>query len=180
MRGWRSEHACECGNGRRCEGAFLRKRSKPAGSRQAQLGSMLCARCRGARSGRAMGPAGMPRSGGLPGGVRNDGEACEAADLDEVEPGAGAGGRVAVAKLLAELHPQPAEDVAALVAIGDGSRAPPGVAGRDLDDGPVAGRGQHRVDRDPVRLALHPQHPAHDVDALRVPAGVDAETRRST
>ena len=26
---------------------------------------------------------------------------------------------------------------------------------------------------------FHAQHPAHDVDALRVPAGVDAETRRA-
>ena len=37
------------------------------------------------------------------------------------------------------------EDVPALVAVGDGPRAPPGVARRELEDGPVSVRGQHRV-----------------------------------
>ena len=36
-------------------------------------------------------------------------------------------------------------------------------------------RAQHRVDLGRVRLALQAQDPPHDVDALRVPAGVDAE-----
>ena len=56
-----------------------------------------------------------------------------------------------------------------------GPRAPPGVAGGDFDNGPVSGRGEDRVDLGRVRLALQPQRPTHDVDALRVPAGVDAE-----
>ena len=86
---------------------------------------------------------------------------------------------VAVAKVLAELHPQPPEDVPTLVAVGDRPRAPPGIARRDLDDEPVAGRGQHRVDLGSVRLALASQHPAHDVDPLGVPAGGDAEARRA-
>ena len=118
-------------------------------------------------------------SGGRRGGARKAGAAGKGADMDAVEPGAGAGGGIAVAKLLAELHPEASEDVPALVAVGDGPCAPPGVARRDLDDGPVAGVGEHRIGRGRVRLALHTQHPAHDVDALRVPAGVDAETRRA-
>ena len=95
-----------------------------------------------------------PSSGGFSSGVRQVSAAGEAADADPVEPGAGTCRGIVIAKLLAELHPEPAEDVPALVAVGDGPRAPPGVAGRDLDDGPVAGRGQHRVDFGPVGLAL--------------------------
>ncbi len=49
FRGWRSEHVCEAGNGRRCEASDPRKRSKPAGSRQAQLGSMRSTRARSRR-----------------------------------------------------------------------------------------------------------------------------------
>ena len=79
--------------------------------------------------------------------------ASQQADADAAEPGVGASRRSGVAKLLAELHPQPTEDVAALVAVGDGSGAPPRIARGDLDDGPVAGRGQHRVDLGRVRFA---------------------------
>ena len=42
--------------------------------------------------------------------------------MDAVEPSAGAGSGVAVAKLLAELHPAASEDVFALVVVGDGYR----------------------------------------------------------
>ena len=84
---------------------------------------------------------------------------------------------LAVAKMLAELHPEPPEDVSSLVAVGDGPGAPPGLAGRDLDG--WAGRRSRPAPLDlvDVRFALHAQHPAHDVDALGVPAGVDAESR---
>ena len=121
-----------------------------------------------------------PSSGGFTSGVRQSRAAGQAADADPVEPDAGPGRGVVVTKLLAQLHPEASEDVPALVAVGDGPRAPPGVAGRDLDDGPVAGRGQHRVDFGLVGLALHAQHPAHDGDALGVPGGVDAEARRAS
>ena len=123
-----------------------------------------------------------PSSGGFSSGVRQSRAAGQTADADPGEPGDGPGRGVVVTKLLAQLHPEPSEDVPALVAVavGDGPRAPPGVAGRDLDDGPVAGRGQHRGDFGLVGLALHAQHPAHDGDALGVPGGVDAETRRAS
>ena len=111
--------------------------------------------------------------------ARHAGAAGEAAHADAPGPGAGAGCRIADAKLLAEFHPEATEDVFSLVALADGPRPPPGVARGDLDDGPVAGRSQHRVDLGRVGLALHAQHPAHDVDALRVPASVDAEARRA-
>ncbi len=45
------------------------------------------------------------QSAGLGNGVRTAGAAGQAADADAVEPGARTGGRDAVAKLLAELHP---------------------------------------------------------------------------
>ena len=67
----------------------------------------------------------------------------------------------------------------ALIAVRDGPGAPPGVAGRDLDDGAFACRDEQRVDLVPIGFALHAEHPAHDVDALRVPAGVDPETGRA-
>ena len=66
--------------------------------------------------------------------------------MNVVEPAVGMGRRVAVAKLLAKFHPEAPRHVLAFVAVGDGPRTPPGVAGRDLNDGLVAGRGQHRVD----------------------------------
>ena len=49
--------------------------------------------------------------------------------------------RVAVAKMLAELHPEPSEDVSSLVAVGDGPGAPPGGRGsrpRQMGRSPVA------------------------------------------
>ena len=91
-------------------------------------------------------------------------------------PGAGADGRDTVKKLLAELRPQLAEDVASLVTLGDGPGPPPGVARRDLDDGAIAGDIQYHVYLGRVCLALQAQHPEHDVDVLCVSAGVDAET----
>ena len=94
-------------------------------------------------------------------------------------PGAGVGGRVVIAKVLPQFHPEAAEDVVALVAVRDGACPPPGVAGRDLDDGALASRGEHRVDLGRVRLALQAQDPPHDVDAPGVPAGVDSETGRA-
>ena len=117
-----------------------------------------------------------PSSGGFSSGVRQSRAAGQAAGADSVEPGAGPGRGVVVANLPPELHPQPAEDVPPLVSVRNRSGAPSGVAGRDLDNGPVAGRGQHRVDFGPVGLALHAQHPAHDVDALGIPVGIDAES----
>ena len=86
-------------------------------------------------------------SGGRRGGARKAGAAGKAAVMDAVEPGAGSDGGVAAAKLLAKLHPEATEDVPALVAVGGGPCAPPGVARRDLDDGPVAGVGEYRIDR---------------------------------
>ena len=50
------------------------------------------------------------------GGARNAGAVGQAADADAADPGAGAGRRIAVAKLLAEFHPEASEDVVALVA----------------------------------------------------------------
>ena len=73
--------------------------------------------------------------------------------------------RVIVAKLLADLHTQADGDVRALVTVSGGLRAPPGVARRDLEDESLAGRSHHRVNSGSVRLALHAQHPTHDVDA---------------
>ena len=43
----------------------------------------------------------------------------------------------------------------------------------------MASRGQDRVDLGRVRLALHAQDPAHDVNALSVPAAVDADALRA-
>ena len=71
------------------------------------------------------------------------------------------------------------EHVVALVAVGDRSRASPRVARRNLDDGAVGDGGRHRVDFGRVGLAFQAQDPAHDVDALGVPAGVDAEAWRA-
>ena len=82
-------------------------------------------------------------------------------------------------RLLAKLHPKPAEGVFALVAVGNPLRAPPGIAGRDLDDGTRAGLREYCVDLGGVHLAVLAEHPAHDVVALRVPAGVDAKTGRA-
>ena len=78
-----------------------------------------------------------PSSAVLLGGGMHAVATGKAADADTLDPGAGTGVGVFVAKLLAEFHPQPAEYVAALVAFGDGPCAPPGIALRDLDDGPV-------------------------------------------
>ena len=69
------------------------------------------------------------------------GAASQQADADAVEPSVGARLRGAVAKVLAEFHPEPSEDVPALVAGGDGACAPPEAARGDLDDGLVSGRG---------------------------------------
>ena len=101
----------------------------------------------------------------------------KAGNADAVDPGAGAGGLVIVAKLRAGLHTPPAEEVLAFVMVSGGLRAPPEVARRDLEDESLAGRSQHRNDSGLVRLPLHVQHPAHDVDALGVPARFDAEPR---
>ena len=51
------------------------------------------------------------RSGGFAGGARHAGAAGEAAHADAPGPGVGAGCRIAVAKLLAELYPEASEDV---------------------------------------------------------------------
>ena len=82
-----------------------------------------------------------------------------------VDSGVGAGGLVIVAKLLADLHTQADGDVLTFVTVSGGLRAPPRVARRDLEDESLAGRSHHRVNSGLVRLALHAQHPAHDVDA---------------
>ena len=50
--------------------------------------------------------------------------------------------------------PEPSEDVPALVTVRDGPRAPPGIARGDLDDRPVAGAGQYRVDLGCVLLSV--------------------------
>ena len=126
-----------------------------------------------------MGSEVKQRSGGYRGGAPNAGAVGKAANPDAFEPVAGTGGGVDVSKLLAELHPEASEDVPALVAVGDRACAPPGAARRDLDDEPVVGVGEHRIEPGRVCLALHAQHPTHDVDALLVPAGVYAETRRA-
>ena len=65
-----------------------------------------------------------------------------------------------------------APSAAARACSGPRSGPPPAVP-------PTTGRGEYRVDPSLVRLALHAQHPAHHVDPLRLPAGVDAETGRS-
>ena len=63
----------------------------------------------------------------------------KAADADAVEPGAGESGRIAVAKLLAELHPEPFEDLSSHVEVGEGLGVPAGIVSEDLNDGPVDG-----------------------------------------
>ena len=60
------------------------------------------------------------RSGDFRDSDRDGGGAGSAADADVVEPGAGVGGRITVAKLFAELRPEPSEDVSSLAAVGEG------------------------------------------------------------
>ena len=110
-----------------------------------------------------MGPKVMQQSGDCRGGGRNAGAVGKAIDMDTVEAQAGACSRVVVPKLLPELHPEASENVPAFVAIGDGPRAPLGVARRDLDDGAVAGVGDdHGLDRRPLGgddpdYGIHPE-----------------------
>ena len=77
--------------------------------------------------------SGSPRSG-----TRNIGAAAKTADLDVVEPSAGAGSGITIAKLPTELHPKPAEAVATLVSVDYQAHAPSSVVRQDLHDGPVS------------------------------------------
>ena len=70
----------------------------------------------------------LRRSRSRLGGVEPGAGAREAADADPSRPGAGARRGIALAKLVTKLHPQPPEDVAALVAVRHRPRAPPRVA----------------------------------------------------
>ena len=71
-----------------------------------------------------------------------------------------------MAKVVAEFHAEPSEVVPALVAVYNGSSAPPGVARRDLDNWPVPGGRRNDVDLGGIRFPLDTKCPAHDVDAL--------------
>ena len=55
----------------------------------------------------------------LAGGAWDTGGVGEVTDADVLRAGVGAGGRVAVSKVLAEFRPEPPGDVPALVAVGD-------------------------------------------------------------
>ena len=85
--------------------------------------------------------------------------------------------RIPLADVVAELHPQPAEHVLASVDVAGGNRAPEGVAARDLHDRALTGSRERGVDEIRIGFPLHPDDPAHDVDALVVPAGVRAGFR---
>ena len=125
------------------------------------------------RRGRREAPAGKDGSARRSGA----GRVGNPADTDTAGPRGGPRRGIAVAQLLAQLHPEAPEHVLAAVAVARRLRAPPGVAGRDLHDRPLAGARQRGVDRGRVGLALHAQHPAHRVHALRGPARVHAGGR---
>ena len=103
------------------------------------------------------------RSAALGDGARNEGPAGKAVDADAVEPGAGAGRRIAVAKLLAELHPEAPEDVPSLVAVGDRPGAPLGIARRHLDDGAIGTEEMGDLVRQVVYRLYTFQAKAHDL-----------------
>ena len=75
------------------------------------------------------------RSGDFRDSDRDGGGAGKAADADEIEPGAGVGGRITVAKLFPELYPEPSEDVSSLVAVVERFGVPAPIVSGDLNDG---------------------------------------------
>ena len=89
------------------------------------------------------------RSGDFRDSDRDGGGAGSAADADVVEPGAGVGGRITVAKLFAELRPEPSEDVSSLAAVGEGLEVPARIVSVYLNDGPFDAGGENHANLRP-------------------------------
>ena len=71
--------------------------------------------------------------------------------------------------LMAQFHPEPAEDVGANVTVGVQVGTPVVVPGGEFHDRARSGAAQERVDAIGKDLALAPQHPAHDGEAVAMP-----------